>query len=74
MDTFDHSEAFRPFPEADLGALDDHTFPDALFGTDFQWNQGWDFSVADQLFSTVTDPRGDTLNHGLPFWDRTFGS
>jgi hypothetical protein len=23
--------------------------------TDFSWAEGWDFGVADQLFSTVTD-------------------
>jgi hypothetical protein len=43
---------------------------DEVLGTDFEWNQGWDFSLVDQLFSTVTGPVADTGHAAPAFWDR----
>jgi hypothetical protein len=41
-----------------------------ILGTDFEWNQGWDFSLVDQLFSTVTRQGADNGHAGPAFWDR----
>ena len=67
------TDEFQFFADNGLGAFEPPNFSDPVFGTDFQWNQGWDFSLADQLFSTVTEPRGDGVGPGLAFWDRTSG-
>jgi hypothetical protein len=67
------TDDFRFFTDDGLGGLEQPDFSDPVFGTDFQWNQGWDFSLADQLFSTVTEPRVDGGGQGLAFWDRTSG-
>jgi hypothetical protein len=47
---------------------------DPILGSDFEWSQGWDFSLVDQLFSTVTEPRGDSTHVGPAFWDRDIGA
>jgi hypothetical protein len=65
-------DEFRFFADSGLGAFEPSNFSNPVFGTDFQWNQGCDFSLADQLFSTVTEPRADG-GDGLAFWDRTSG-
>lgn len=51
-------------------AFDQQATSDEVLGTDFEWNQGWDFSLVDQLFSTVTGPAADTGRAGPAFWDR----
>ena len=43
---------------------------DEVLGADFEWNQGWDFSLVDQLFSTVTGPVADTGHAAPAFWER----
>lgn len=62
------------FTDLNVGAFALPHPDDPVFGNDFQWNQRWDFSLADQLFSTVTEPRTETGGHGLAFWERSSGA
>lgn len=64
------AEDFGLFAELNAGNPGPPQSDDPAFGADFQWNQGWDFSLADQLFSTVTEPHSESAGHGLAFWDR----
>lgn len=67
----DGAEGFQLFSEnLDLDAFDLLPAGDEILGTDFEWNQGWDFSLVDQLFSTVTGPGANVGHVGPAFWER----
>lgn len=44
-----------PSPEPAILAPDGNWEMGTFENTDFSWAEGWDFGLADQLFSTVTD-------------------
>lgn len=60
---------YNPFPDIDF-TLGLPVASDEVLGADFEWNQGWDFSLVDQLFSTVTGHVADAGHAAPAFWDR----
>jgi len=66
----DGSAGFQLFNDVNFDLLNMQPANDEVLGADFEWNQGWDFSLVDQLFSTVTGPGNDVGHTGPAFWDR----
>lgn len=60
---------YQLFSDIEFNPFDMEPVNNGVLEADFEWNQGWDFSLVDQLFSTVTGP-GNEVGPVPAFWDR----